>query len=104
MNGVVVVIPSFAILAFFLFGGYGQGREEKVCNRKTNLIIKMNNTCYHIHHWLIFLILGTFLMVYLVNNNNNTYVLCALGFCFGAIIQGLTYRDAFQFICSQCPS
>jgi len=107
MDSVAVVILAFfgAIIAFFLFGGYGQGREEKVCNRKTNIIIKINKTCYHIHHWLIFLAVNVFLVGFLNKYVSETYFpifAFAVGFCIGATIQGLTYRDALQFTCLQC--
>ena len=48
----------------------------------------------HIHHWLICLVC----LIYLINYNKYNNIL--KGFLCGLMIQGLTYQDKFNFICT----
>lgn len=52
-----------------------------------------NQNALHIHHWITSLIICIFYL--------NSYKIPKLvfGFSLGLFIQGLTYKDAFSFIC-----
>jgi len=53
------------------------------------------NTKYHIHHWIIFLLLLIILIpIIFIYSYNNIFALL-LGICLGSILQGLSYNDAF---------
>ena len=50
-----------------------------------------NQKALHIHHWIIFLMIG-----YLFLIKKNYFI---FSFCLGLIFQGLSYKDAFEIIC-----
>ena len=59
----------------------------------------MNNN-YHIHHWIIFLILFLILIGLIFWNvcKYTNFKALLLGICLGSIVQGLTYNDAFDIV------
>ena len=63
---------------------------------KGMVIIKINkNKAIHIHHWFIYL------LILIINNFlKNKLPDIFIGFCYGMIIQGLSYKDRYNFICT----
>jgi hypothetical protein len=101
---IILYFALGAIFAFFLFGGWRRGKEGACCDsQKSLIIIQKDGTCLHIHHWIIFLVIGSFLvsMHKHVEAKNFPFFALSLGFCAGAVIQGLTYKDAFQIKCKE---
>ena len=49
-----------------------------------------NKKAIHLHHWIIFIIIISLYNKYMFET--------VIGFCIGLIIQGLTYKDAFDII------
>ena len=63
-----------------------------------SIIITCMNQKYHIHHWIIFLLLFLILIYILIlkiykYTNIRAFL---LGLCIGSILQGLTYNDSFD--------
>ena len=56
------------------------------------LLLKTNHRTYHLHHWLIALII---LVVLIILGISNDFV---FGILIGAFIQGLTYKDFYEFV------
>lgn len=71
--------------------------EEKIKNLEIspNIEVFSKNKTYHIHHWIIFLIL--YLPLLTVKKNFLKSKLFR-GFLLGNIIQGLMYKDRFKII------
>ena len=80
---------------FFTIMDTGEKRKPLILN---SIIIKFKDSKYHIHHWIIFLlifILIIFLIFCHICKYTNFKALL-LGICLGSILQGLTYNDAFD--------
>ena len=61
---------------------------------KGMIIIPYNNTkAIHIHHWLVFLFIFIFNLIF-------QHIQIISGFCIVLVIQGLSYNDRFNFICN----
>ena len=71
----------------FLVANIFAGKKE---GRKPRLILKTRNHNYHLHHWIIALVILIFLIV-LKYFNDFVY-----GVLIGVIIQGLTYKDFYE--------
>ena len=85
------------ILGFAFFTIMNRGEKMKPLFFNSIIINIMNNK-YHIHHWIIFLILLVILLYILamkISNYTNCKALL-LGICLGSILQGLSYSDAFD--------
>jgi hypothetical protein len=59
-----------------------------------NLEIKRKDGYYHIHHWLYFSFAYVALITYRGNFKGKKFI---NGLVLGLIVQGLSYRDRFQF-------
>lgn len=64
------------------------------------LIIKINkNKAVHIHHWVFFLLLIIILFLIKSKISDTSDLSIFLGYSVGMIIQGLLYKDRFDFFC-----
>jgi hypothetical protein len=62
---------------------------------KSMLIIPFNKKkALHIHHWIIYLFICCLLYFYFTINN------ILFGFSLGLLVQGLSYNDSFNILCS----
>ena len=67
---------------------------------KGMLIIKINkNKAVHIHHWVFFLLLIIILFLIKSKISDTIDLSIYLGYSIGMIIQGLLYKDRFDFFC-----
>jgi hypothetical protein len=85
------------IIGFAFFTIMNRGEKMKPLFFNSIIINIMNNT-YHIHHWIIFLIVFLILL-YILTMKITNYTNCKaliLGICLGSILQGLSYSDAFD--------
>jgi len=92
-----IILIGFLIgFVFFTIMDTGEKRKPLILN---SIIIKFMNDKYHIHHWLIFLVLF-FIIIGMIFCNICKYTnfkAFLLGICLGSIVQGLSYNDAFEF-------
>ena len=85
------------IVGFAFFTIMNRGEKMKPLFFNSIIINFMDNT-YHIHHWIIFLIL-LLILLYILTIKISDYTNCKallVGICLGSILQGLTYSDAFN--------
>ena len=63
-----------------------------------SIIIKISESKYHIHHWIIFLVLFMIIIFMILWSfcKYTNFKALLLGICLGSIMQGLTYNDAFD--------
>ena len=91
-----VILIGFIIgFLFFTIMDTGEKRKPLFLN---SLIIKFADSKYHIHHWIIFLVLFM-IIIFMISWSYYKYTNCKallLGICLGSILQGLTYNDAFE--------
>ena len=80
------IIIGFVIAQFF------SGKKEGVQGRIKSLKIVVGKYFIHLHHWLLFLII---LSILIILNYDNTFV---YGIVIGIIFQGLTYSDFYKII------
>ena len=61
---------------------------------KGNLIIPISkDKAIHFHHWFV-----SIFMIYIFKSFPNNYTNFFIGFLIGHIIQGLSYKDRFEFM------
>ena len=68
-------------------------------NTTQKMILYINDYKYHIHHWLTFSILLSFLLIGKYLKNNIIFNII-LGLLLGTIIEGLLFEDRFSFTVS----
>lgn len=73
-----------------LISGNGEG-ETGIYDSKINMV-DLNGQLYHIHHWIISLII---IVIIVANRKWNAII---IGGLFGVTVQGLAYTDSFVFI------
>ena len=90
------IITGFLLgFLFYILIDRGEKQRPLIFN---SIIISCMNTKYHIHHWIIFLLLLIILIpIIFIYSYNNIFALL-LGICLGSILQGLSYNDAFKII------
>lgn len=69
-------------------------KRYKSVHYSPHIKIERQNKHYHLHHWAIFGLL--YLPLLLVRKKVRSNILH--GFFIGTIIQGLTYKDRFEFV------
>ena len=79
------------ILSFIFYLIVDQGQRRKPLLFEKILIYK-----YHFHHWINFLFLFLLLLPFIYHYGYNKGFALILGICLGAILQGLSYGDAFK--------
>lgn len=91
------IIILGVILGFIFFTIMDRGENIKPLFFKS-IVINCMNSNYHIHHWIIFLILFLIIIYLLVIKlcKYTDFKAFLLGICIGSILQGLTYNDAFN--------
>ena len=91
-----IILLGFIIgFLFFTIMDTGEKGKPLIFN---SIIIKISESKYHLHHWIIFLLLFV-LIIFLIFWNICKYTnfkALLLGICLGSILQGLTYNDAFD--------
>jgi hypothetical protein len=91
-----IILLGFLIgFIFFTIMDTGEKRKPLILN---SIIIKYMNYKYHLHHWIIFLILFL-ILIFMISWNAckyNNFKALLLGICLGSVVQGLSYNDAFD--------
>jgi len=93
-----IILIGFLIgFIFFTIMDTGEKRKPLILN---SIIIKCMNNNYHIHHWIIFLILFLILigLIFWYDCKYTNFKALLLGICLGSIVQGLSYNDAFDIM------
>jgi hypothetical protein len=88
-----IIIGFLLGLCFYLIIDNGENKKPKLFN---SIIINILNSKYHIHHWIIFLLIFLILIPIILFYKYTNYFALMLGICLGSILQGLTYNDAFN--------
>lgn len=88
-----VILGFFIGYIFFCIMHTGEKRKPLIFN---SVIIKIMSNIYHIHHWIIFLVLFILLIPIIMMYGYGNIFALLLGICLGSILQGLTYNDAFE--------
>jgi len=83
------------VLGFMFYLIIDNGEKQTPKLYKSIIIHYMNNK-YHLHHWIIFLILFLILIPIIVVYKYTNLIALIMGICLGSILQGLTYNDAFE--------
>ncbi|MBL7058826.1 hypothetical protein ISS08_00010 [Candidatus Pacearchaeota archaeon] len=78
------------LIIFEIFSGEKEGRIGLFI-----LLLKTKHHSYHLHHWMISLII---LLLLIITNWKNYFV---YGFLIGSIIQGLKYHDFYKILVKQ---
>jgi hypothetical protein len=84
------------ILSFIFYFIIDQGQRRKPLIYK-KLFFNIHHIRYHFHHWFNFLILFLLLLPCIFYYGYISGFALILGICLGAILQGLSYDDAFKF-------
>jgi hypothetical protein len=91
-----IILLGFLIgFVFFTIMDTGEKRKPLILN---SIIIKYMNDKYHLHHWIIFLILFL-ILIFMISWGACKYTnfkALLLGICLGSVVQGLSYNDAFD--------
>lgn len=85
----VSFILGFGVTYFFHYSNSG----------KKKLVLQWENSCYHIHHWITFLLL--IVMIHYVCNISPHTKLLMYYFFFGVISEDLMFKNLFK-IKSKC--
>ena len=88
------VIIGFTI-GFIFFNCMNPGKEKQKPLIFNSVIVKIMSNTYHIHHWIIFLLIFLLFIPIIVIYGYSNISGLILGICIGSILQGLTYKDAF---------
>lgn len=91
----IIIIGFIVGFLFFTIMDKGEKTTPLLFN---SIIINFMNKKYHIHHWIIFLLVFL-IFIYILVLKISKYTECKafiLGICLGSISQGLTYNDAFD--------
>jgi hypothetical protein len=91
-----VILTGFLLgFLFFTIMDTGEKRKPLFLN---SIIIKISESKYHIHHWIIFLVLFMIIIFMILWSfcKYTNFKALLLGICLGSIMQGLTYNDAFD--------
>ena len=76
------------IIGFFIFEVFSGRKEGKIGN--SILILETKKYDYHLHHWMIFLLI---LIILLAIEYHNDFI---YGLVIGIIVHGLTYKDFYE--------
>jgi len=82
---IIGIIVGFTL--FELFSGRKEGKVGIFI-----LFLKTKKHAYHIHHWIVSLIILIILLSFSIK------IPFLLGFLIGSIIQGWTYKDFYKFL------
>ena len=69
-------------------------------NKKQKLILYLGNNCYHIHHWLLLIILLYFM--YMIRFIHIKYFEAITIIFLAFILEGLLFKDRFKFFHKLC--
>lgn len=91
-----------AVVGFLLFNYTNRGVNKCPKFGKTLQVYDSKGKCFHIHHWIIFCLVSLVLVA--IRPTIKPAFPYLFGFCIGALIQGLTYSDAFKVKqdCREC--
>ncbi len=82
-----LILPAMGFAIGFLIAWIFSGKKE---GEKPRLILQTKKYNYHLHHWMIFLLI---LIILIAMGYRNEFI---YGLVIGIIIQGLTYKDFYE--------
>lgn len=101
LNILTYCISIFVFFIIFAIFGPKQGKKPKI--GKNLLIYDKNGMCYHIHHWILSLIIIILVISIVLISKGlfNTAIMIILGVFSGIMLSGFLYKD-FLSIKQKC--
>lgn len=93
----IVLFLSITIGFFILYLiNYIPVTKNRRNSTALELYLFIDNTCYHIHHWLSLAVV--LFIIYFINRNDNIKVFNIIfGLILGALLEDFLFKDDFKF-------